>query len=681
MPNRLLPLLLALFAFSCGPSLESEESELTDVAQEAVTEQTVTADALPTVQIDGVVWAQAISGNTVYATGQFANARPAGAAAGTGNVARGNLLAYNITTGVLDTSFVHALEGTGAEGRAIAVAGNRLYVGGNFTSVDGQARKNIAAFDLTTKALLPAFAAPAGRVRAIAATDTRVFIGGAFSTVAGQARVRLAAYNLDGTLVSGWAPSVEGNVPSVTALTIAQGNLIIGGAFNKVAGLTYYSLAAVKLTTGAPVTPWASQSASFPIRNQYKENPDPSAGTGVTSLSTDGTNVFFTSYGFGSPSLDAFYEGRAAISAVDGKLLWANDCHGDSYSAIPLNGVLYSVGHAHDCRPMGGFPESSPLTWRRGIAENLVISGVNVAPVDPKYTNLTGISHTTQLPWYPDFAAGTFTGMSQGGWSVTGNANYVSVGGEFPRVNGTAQQGLVRFAISNIAPNKRGPAAFPAGAVAASSANAAGASVVIWKSTWDPDNGTLSYKAFRDSGTTVLATASADSRFWIAQTMSFTDSGLAANSVHSYRVVANDSPGNNTAQATTPAGAFTPVSNWTNTACLDATHACVTYRMEIRQDAAGAFSAWVAVVPSPNQGTKTAVLRVQVTSVTLGTAAAVSTTGGPFAFSTPHVFGETAKVTSGTPSALRTQLTFSVRYADNALLQKTTGFLNYGQKN
>ena len=42
----------------------------------------VTADALPTVQIDGVVWSQAVVGNVVYAGGSFANARPAGAASG-----------------------------------------------------------------------------------------------------------------------------------------------------------------------------------------------------------------------------------------------------------------------------------------------------------------------------------------------------------------------------------------------------------------------------------------------------------------------------------------------------------------------------------------------------------------------------------------------------------------------
>ena len=40
----------------------------------------VTADALPTVQIDGVVWDQEIVGNTVYVVGDFDNARPAGSA-------------------------------------------------------------------------------------------------------------------------------------------------------------------------------------------------------------------------------------------------------------------------------------------------------------------------------------------------------------------------------------------------------------------------------------------------------------------------------------------------------------------------------------------------------------------------------------------------------------------------
>ncbi len=55
----------------------------------------VTADGLPTMQVDGVVWSQAIVGNTVYAGGSFANARPAGAGPGTNLTARANFLSYD----------------------------------------------------------------------------------------------------------------------------------------------------------------------------------------------------------------------------------------------------------------------------------------------------------------------------------------------------------------------------------------------------------------------------------------------------------------------------------------------------------------------------------------------------------------------------------------------------------
>src|SRR4051812_13542268 len=59
---------------------------------------TVTADALPTTQINGVAWSQVVVGNTVYVAGKFTTARPAGAPAGTQEVARNNLLAYDIRT-------------------------------------------------------------------------------------------------------------------------------------------------------------------------------------------------------------------------------------------------------------------------------------------------------------------------------------------------------------------------------------------------------------------------------------------------------------------------------------------------------------------------------------------------------------------------------------------------------
>src|SRR6476661_8432145 len=49
---------------------------------------TVSADGLPTAQINGVGWEQTIIGNTVYVAGRFSKARPAGAAPGKNEVTR-----------------------------------------------------------------------------------------------------------------------------------------------------------------------------------------------------------------------------------------------------------------------------------------------------------------------------------------------------------------------------------------------------------------------------------------------------------------------------------------------------------------------------------------------------------------------------------------------------------------
>ena len=130
-----------------------------DTRPDPGTPATVSADGLGTVQVNGVVWSMVTVGNTVYATGSFTNARPAGAAPGTSTTPRANLLAFNLTTGALITTFNHTLNG---QGRHIAASpdGSRVYVAGDFTTVDGVARGHIAAFNIATGALITASRPP-----------------------------------------------------------------------------------------------------------------------------------------------------------------------------------------------------------------------------------------------------------------------------------------------------------------------------------------------------------------------------------------------------------------------------------------------------------------------------------------------------------------------------------------
>ena len=392
-----------------------------------------TTDALPTVQITGIVWAQTIVGNTVYATGSFTKARPAGSAAGSNESSRPNILAYDITTGKL-LSFKHTLNG---EGRAITASpdGSRVYVGGKFTTVDGVAHSRIAAFNTADGSLVSSFTGGVNNtVKALTATNSTVYLGGNFSTVNGQARGHLAAFSKAGTLLN-WKPSVNAGV---AAMIMAPGNtkVIFGGSFSTVNGATYHAIAAADSTSGAPL-PWATQSGAFPIK-------DDGTSSGITSLSTDGTNIYLTGFNYGDIAKPGGFEGRAAFRPTDGSIVWINDCHGDSYSAFPVNGILYSVGHAHDCEPMGYFHESNPRTWRRLLAETTTATHKD-GPATNGYWGYQGWPATNQLNWYPNVNTGTYSGATQGGWSLTGNKSYISMGGEFTKVNGKTQQGLARF--------------------------------------------------------------------------------------------------------------------------------------------------------------------------------------------------------------------------------------------
>ena len=113
-------------------------------------------DPLPTVQIDGVAWTQRVIGNTVYVGGRFTTARPAGAAPGANSHPGANLLAYDISTGNLITSWAPTTNGD-----VLSIVpspdGSRLYIGGCFTNVNGQIRNRIAAMNTSHGALITTF--------------------------------------------------------------------------------------------------------------------------------------------------------------------------------------------------------------------------------------------------------------------------------------------------------------------------------------------------------------------------------------------------------------------------------------------------------------------------------------------------------------------------------------------
>lgn len=498
----------------------------------------VTADRLPTVQIDGVVWSQAVVGNRVWAGGRFNNARPAGAAPGTNQTPRSNLVVYDITTGVMVSFPVNPSLNAQVLSVAASPDGSRVYVVGDFTSANGVARRRVAAYDTNTGALVTSFN-PTGvnsQARAVIATTSAVYVGGGFAGLGnGASRNNLAAFSATDGAVLPWNPNADLTVWAL-GVTGDGSSVFAGGSFRNVGGQAAYGLAKIGGSgTGTLDTTWRPS-----VRNA---GPD----AGISGLFVKGSSVYGTTWVFGpGGNHEGTFKSPVSGSADATDVEWVTDCHGDNYSVFVANDIVYSASHAHYCGNMGGGYGQYPA-WRFQMAHAWTDAvGGEILNETLGYTNWHGVEPApSMVNWLPRLQMGSFTGQSQAAWNVTGTDDYVVMGGEFPRVNDVGQQGLVRFARRGIAPGTEGPrfAATPwtptVQAVSSSTAR------VSWPAGWDRDDGQLSYRVIRNGAFgSPRFTTTAVSNWWTLPQLGFVDTGLTPGQTYSYQIVVNDPSGN-----------------------------------------------------------------------------------------------------------------------------------------
>jgi hypothetical protein len=524
---------------------------------------TMTADALPTAQIDnGVAWTVKVIAATVYAGGSFTNARPAGAAPGTGLRPRHNLMAFDLATGAL-TPFAPWINGTV---RALAASpdGSRLYVGGTFTSVNGQPRTNIAAFSTATGALLDMFTPTASGtgVFAIAATDTTVYVGGELRAANGVARRNLAAFSADGALLS-WAPTTDWRVEAML-VNPSGSKVIIGGRFYAVNGVVQRGMAALSPRDGS-LRPWA---ATRVIKNGWDRAPYANRA-GIWSLSTDGVSVFGTAWVWGN-RIAGNLEGAFSLNPETGAINWIEDCHGDSYGTYSDRTYVYVAGHPHDCESVGGFPQKNygPTNMRYALAFTAAVKGTlwrTPRLDDVLYTNWAGRPAPAMVGWFPSFRSGTYTGQGQAVWAMTGAGDYLVAGGEFTSVNGRTQSGLVRFGRPAVQGASQGPLLQGADWVPQLRSLGSGTVRVSIPGNVDPDDLSLTYTVTRSDAGLPVHTTTFASTFWNQSMLGFLDAGLDPGSTYTYRVTATDGDGNTAssgpASITVPGGTAPPYPN------------------------------------------------------------------------------------------------------------------------
>ena len=528
---RLLPAALAaILAVIAGVALQPDmaSAAVSPVVGRGTTG--VTADALPTVQVEGVVWTQVVVGNVVYAGGRFSSARPAGAAPGESVVARSNLLAFDIRTGKLITSFAPKVNGT-VRDLAVSPDKKTLYLGGSFTAVNGAKRLRFAALTIKTRKLRSIAPGFNGEVRAILPTSGTVYVGGNFTKLGKKSRARLAAISASKGKLRKWNPTANGWVYAL-AFTPNRKSLVAGGRFTKIGKVTACGMS--RIGKNGKVLSWS-------INTLIK---DCGSNAAIMSLTSDSRQVYGTGYAYNGGN----YEGVFAASGT-GKVNWLQDCRGDTYDVAVANGRVYSAGHAHNCANLGGFPNSQPRQYFHALAVTASATGT-LGNSPGGYKQFAGQRSPSLVNWFPSLTPGTYTGLGQAAWSVAATSKYVILGGEFTAVNGTPQQGLVRMAVPTLAPRKQGPRGVTStSANPTSELNTDGSVTVAWPTAWDRDNDSLTYTLLRDG--VAVDTRTVESLFWQQTTMSFRESNLAPETKYRWQVRVSDADGNSVTSAAT----------------------------------------------------------------------------------------------------------------------------------
>src|SRR5262249_24507412 len=121
-------------------------------------------------------------------------------------------------------------------------AGGEIILGGEFTSVGGVVRSNIARLHVDGGLDMTFDPGTDGEVRAVALqADGKILVGGFFSRLGGQPRANIGRLNSDGTLDNTFDPGTSGvdpgQEPGVHSIVVQpDGKIVLAGRFTRLGG-------------------------------------------------------------------------------------------------------------------------------------------------------------------------------------------------------------------------------------------------------------------------------------------------------------------------------------------------------------------------------------------------------------------------------------------------------------
>lgn len=238
-----------------------------------------------------------------------------------------NIALISASTGVVNRSWLGTTDGPVS---ALAVSGSILYIGGNFTRIDGVGHRNVGSINLATGAFNFAFTTTANKpVEALAVAAGSVFLGGTLTSVSDPAttnRTYLAKVNATtGKADQSWSPTPDLRVRALQASSDGT-KVYVGGDFQSINGSAQRSTAMLGTSgSGAPI-------ASYKGGPTNNKNFSP-----VLNMQLVGSTLYVAAAGGGG--------GCTALSATSGTKIWGKHSNGNVQAVVYNHGFVYCGGH------------------------------------------------------------------------------------------------------------------------------------------------------------------------------------------------------------------------------------------------------------------------------------------------------------------------------------------------